>query len=719
MKRFYYFMFFSYIFGMVSLIQAQQGSKDLNEIYRFPMSVGVDYLSLQTLSGFSSDFAVRSIGTELRLPIPSYPVLQARISLSQTSVIQNGSTGNGFWDHSIWDGMAGFLFSTRFSKNFELGAGIAGGFGQTYFANLDPSGVVGSPVILGQGELRISLIPSYNFSVDLRPAVRYSQSLGPLTEFNGISVGFGFGAAYRFGQDPDSAASLARAFRLSELKLPSLFAAMQSYYANYPFASLELLNDEKTELQNVEVSFFQTGYMDAPTPVAKFDKVPARGAVSINMLASFNEEVFKTEGITPLTGELLVSYRYKGRAVEQKFPISYELYDKSSIVWDDDRKAGAFITPSDSALRNFVSFLRQALKADTNSQINDPLQIAIQIYAGLVRLGLIYQSDPVSPFVKAQEKQSLLDSVSLGRDTLRRGTGDCDDLTVLYASLLESAGIETGFITVPGHIYAVFNTKVKSRDYRELHSDRSMFLVVNDSLWVPVEVTLLGRQSFYDAWAKGAELWNLYDKEETNRAFYKTMDSQTLYRPIALKESDLGLQYGNPEALSALFKAELSRISDGILQPLIAGAAKSNDKKDWTYLGISYAKFGRLKEAESAFNRVLKLDPNSIAAQVNLGNIAYLQREYKRALSQYQGAYAVLTKQGKDKSLTAQKVLVSISKTYSGLKDFVQARAAFERAAAIDSNQVREFAYLAQVGAGSDIARGDNQEDKLLFITEE
>jgi len=701
------------------IVQAQQGSGDLNELYRFPVSVGVDYLGLQALSGFSSDFAIRALGTELRIPMPFNPVFQAKVSVSQTSVTQNGSTGNGFWDHSIWDGMGGFLFSTRFSKNFELGGGVSAGFGQTYFANLDPTGVVGSPLVLGQGELRISLIPSYNFSVDLRPTVRYSQSLGPLTEFNGFAVGFGFGVAYRFGQDPDSAAASARAFRLGEVKIPSLFAAMQSYYTNHPFTSLQLINDEKAELQNVEVSFFQSGFMDAPTPIAKFEKVPPKVSLSIDMLASFNQEVFKTEGITPLTGELLVTYRYKGRAVEQKFPLSYELYDKTSIVWDDDRKVGAFITPSDSALRNYTSFVRQSLKGETLPQLNDSLQIAAQVYAGLVKLGIIYQSDPVSPFVKAQEKQYLLDSVSLGRDTLRRGTGDCDDLTVLYTSLLESAGIETGFITVPGHIYAVFNTKVKSRDYRELHSDRSMFLVVNDTLWIPVEVTLIGKQSFYNAWAKGAELWNLYEKDPNKRAFYRTVDSQNLYRPVALRESDLGLQYGSPEALSALYKVELTQVTDGVLQPILAEATKSNDKQTWTYLGIAYAKFGRLAEAEAAFGRVLKMDPNSIGAQVNLGNIAYLQRDYRKALAQYQGAYTVLTKQGKPNSMTAQKVLVSMSKSYTGLKDFAQARATFERATAIDSDQVREFAYLAQVGASSDIARGDNQADIPLFMTEE
>ena len=37
--------------------------------------------------------------------------------------------------------------------------------------------------------------------------------------------------------------------------------------------------------------------------------------------------------------------------------MSYELYDKTAIVWDDDAKAAAFITPADSALRNFANHL--------------------------------------------------------------------------------------------------------------------------------------------------------------------------------------------------------------------------------------------------------------------------------------------------------------------------------------------------------------------------
>jgi transglutaminase-like putative cysteine protease len=31
--------------------------------------------------------------------------------------------------------------------------------------------------------------------------------------------------------------------------------------------------------------------------------------------------------------------------------------------------------------------------------------------------------------------------------------GDCDDLSILYCSLLEAIGIRTAFVTIPGHIF--------------------------------------------------------------------------------------------------------------------------------------------------------------------------------------------------------------------------------------------------------------------------
>lgn len=709
-----------FLFTVIAALAHAQTNEgvDLDEYYRYPLSIGAEYRSLQAFSGFPSGFVVREFGSELRAPLPFFPLLQPFVRAANVSRTRSGSSGSDTWDHTQWIGSAGLGYSARLSRTFEWGAEAAYGYSQSYFANLDEEATVGSQGWLVDAGIRIGLIPSYNFAVDVRPTARYEKTLGPLTEFDGFSFGFGLSVSYRFGDDPDAPAAVIRALRLASGKLPPAFAAMQSYYAANPIGKLELRNEERNELRDVEVSFFQSGYMDAPTPVASIPSIAARGSAEVGVSAAFNQEVFKTEGITPLAGELIVRYRSRGRSAEQRFPVSYDLMDRTSIVWDDDRKVGAFITQSDSALRNFASYVRQSLKDESLFQLNAPLQNAAQLYAALASFGLVYQADPTSPFVKAQAGQIAVDSVNIGRSTLVRGTGDCDDLTVLFASLLETLGTETGFITVPGHIYAAFNTKLSPRDFKEIHPDRSMTIVVDDTIWVPVEITLIGRQGFLDAWRKGAELWKLYENDASKRSFHKTAAAQALYRPVSLRESDLGLQYGSKDRLIADYGSELGRLADASISELAEAARKAGDARSFNALGIANAKFGRVKDADAAFQRALRIEPGYAPAQVNLGNLAFIQRDFRRAASVFQAAASSMISQGKGNTIAAQKVLINLSKAHNALANFPDAKNAFEKAAAINPESVREFAYLAQAGA-SGVGRGSEQTDSPLFLQEE
>lgn len=708
------------VLGAAFHAPAQDSMAELNERYSFPVSVGASYRDLQAFGGFPSGFSFREIGAELRVPLPPVSTVQPFVRAGTLTVLQAGSAGASQFDHSQMLASLGLGYSTRFSKNFEIGVDAAGGVYQTSFKNLVPGQTVGELGYLAEAGARIGLVPSYNLAVDLRPSFRYSRTLGLLNDFDGLYFGLGFAVSWRFGQDPDVAAAAVRALRLETQKLPSVFAAMQSYYSSRPFAQVTIVNGENVELRDLEVSFFQPGYMDAPTPSANLASLAPRGRVEVGLLAAFNQEVFRTEGTVPLAGEIIVRYRYRGRPIEQRMPVSYDLLDRTAITWDDDRKVGAFITPADSALRNYASFVATALKGETLPQLNPALQAAAQVYSALASFGLTYQADPSSPFVRAQAGSIAVDSVSLGRSTLARGTGDCDDLTVLFASILESMGHETGFITVPGHIYLAVNTKVPARDFREIHPDRSMTIVQGDQVWIPVEITLVGKQPLADAWRRGAELWKLYEASPEKRGFYSTASAQTVYRPVGLRETDLGLQYGSRADLAAAYRPELARLGDFALADLAAQAAKTNDKKEWNALGIAYARYGRAKDAEAAFNRALRIDSSFVSALVNLGNLAYLQRDYRKALGSWQGVIRTLDAQGKGKSLSAQMVLVNMSMAFNALSDFTQAKASFERAAEIDPARVRDFAYLASVGAGSGSGgRAAEQSASVQFLRDE
>jgi hypothetical protein len=589
-------------FVLAATAASSQGDElNYNTYYRFPLSLGVEYQSLSPFDAYGSRYNIFDLSVQARWPIPPFPVLQPTL---KAGMMRFDDQDQDQWDHTHWYGALGLNATQRFARNFEVGAEALVGFSEAIFADLLPAeGPVGTPNLLFEAGARIGLDPSYSFSIDVHPSMKYLLSLGALQDYNGFIFSIGFTASYRFGQDPDAPAAAIRSIRFDKLTMPSLFAAMQSYYVKHPVGTVTLTNTDRQTATDLSVAFLQPGYMDSSTQAAAGLELKPGESREVELFASFNEEVFRTEGVTPLTGEVIVSYKSRGRAVEQRQSFSYDLHDKTAVTWDDDTKVAAFITPADSALRNYSSFIRQACREGTLPGYNEPLQLAIQVFHALGEMGCLYQADPSLPFTRVQGNPMVVDSISLPRDTLKRITGDCDDLTVLFCSLLESAGTETGFITVPGHIYAAFNTKVPARDFAKLHPDRGMTISQEGELWVPVEITLIGKTGFLEAWRKGLEEWTAHDSSPEKRALFETRKSQELYRPVGLKETDLGLQYGRKENILAGFRRDMDRQVETLTEDARLAARKSGAKQDYNKLGIRYAELQRYDQAEEAFNR--------------------------------------------------------------------------------------------------------------------
>ena len=383
------------------------------------------------------------------------------------------------------------------------------GFSEAVFPSLVDTGSVGSPYVLFELGGAVSLTPSYAFAIQFAPAVRYQLAIGPFTTLNALFLSLGLTASFRFGEDPDSAQAVIRSLRFVNPDVPPAFSAMQSWYAANPIGHITIVNTEKAPVTDVEVSFSQKEYMDAPTPSWSSPKIDPGATVTVPLKAVFNSKVFDIAGglgYVPLTGEVIVTYKAGGRSAEQRSPVTYNLYEKRALTWDDDRKAAAFITPLDTALKNYTAFLSEAGKATFVASWNQPLQIAMSAYDGLREIGIFYQDDPAAPFTKVQSDHGFVDFITMPRDTLARKYGDCKNLTVLFCSLMATRSVRTGFITVPGHIYPVVDTGVRAADYRDLNPDRTMTLAVDGTLWVPVEITMLdGKSDFQAAWKRGID----------------------------------------------------------------------------------------------------------------------------------------------------------------------------------------------------------------------
>lgn len=693
---------FALILGAVAVGGAfARDVTDYDSYYRHVLSVGLEYDSLSPPNEFATGYRAYEIAGVVRYPLPFLPILQP---LVQAGIYQFTATEPGDaarWDHFHWYGALGVGAHHKFSKSFEMGGELSVGLTEAIYRNIgpEPTDVWGSPHFLTELAGMISFNPSFNLSLSARPSVRLMRSFTDLDGLNGLTFAVGFSASYRFGEDPDAPQAIVRAVNLERAQIPPVFAAMQSYYVNHPIGTGAIKNVEKYPIYDVSISFFQKDFMDSPTKIASLSEIRPGEVKEFDITAAFNDRVFTVVGQTPLNGSLTVDYIMRNRAATQSFTAGYDLHDKTALTWDDLRKVAAFITPADSALRNFASYVRQSSKDAVIQGLSEPLQVAMQIYYALKELGVIYQVDPTSPFSAVQGDARVVDSVSLPRDTLRRNTGDCDDLTALFAALLETVGVETGYITTPGHIYPMINTKVSSRDYAVVHPEQQMTIDIDGELWVPVEITLVAKDEFLGAWRYGIEVYHQYDGNPGQRTVLLTREAQKAFRPVGLRETDAGIVYPRAAQLAARFSSSLGGLVDAVVAGYARRAQESGDRRDFNNLGIAASQLGRYEVAERSFNAALAQDRNYMSPLINLGNLHFLQSHYQDALRSYHRAEQALVERSRTGSSDYATVLLNISRSYHKLENYDRAREYLALLAKVDPQLADQNAYLRSASA--------------------
>ena len=129
---------------------------------------------------------------------------------------------------------------------------------------------------------------------------------------------------------------------------------------------------------------------------------------------------------------------------------------------------------------------------------------------------MVYVSDP----------RSSVEYVQFPRETIERKGGDCDDLSVGFSALLESAGIQTAFVDYKeenglSHVNLLVNTGLKPGESALItNNDKKYYLRTdasgNDEVWIQIETTSL--TDFHTAWTLGAEKFNREAIEELGLA---------------------------------------------------------------------------------------------------------------------------------------------------------------------------------------------------------
>ena len=347
-----------------------------------------------------------------------------------------------------------------------------------------------------------------------------------------------------FGGEVQKAAAIER-LAIEQFEAGQIFPALLPSYRQNGIGTILLKNIAGRKLTNLEIRYLigekvAGTYKLAALDAGKTEKLP----VKLDVIPESGEY-----------GQIAATVQYQdGETWGRKDAFApLIMHKKNTINWTNPRTLAPFIDPAQKTVRDLAT---KAIAGDKPKKlITKQLANAALIFGALWHQPLKYVTDPVNTSFEAD-----IDTVQFPAETLSRLAGDCDDLTVLLASLYESVGLATIVITTPGHVFLGVESGILAGGNVLFNLPESLLVKVDGALFVPVEATAIG-SSFPEAWLKAADILN---KSRKDMQAFRTRDAWKNYPVFAVDGGKTTL---------APAKNDLTAI-DGTLDKVRTGAAE-------------------------------------------------------------------------------------------------------------------------------------------------
>jgi tetratricopeptide (TPR) repeat protein/sugar lactone lactonase YvrE len=397
---------------------------------------------------------------------------------------------------------------------------------------------------------------------------------------------------------------------------------------------------------------------------------------SVPLSALFDDGILNTTEDKTMQATLSVKYQLDGKPREAKKTVTFVLHGRDAITWSDKRRMAAFVSPANDVLVNYVKKLFVTFKDAPTLGMNKIILQAAQIYTTIHKTGVVYSVPQIS-FAQRTTQAETIDLLQFPMETLKRKSGDCADFVATYCNLLECAGITTAYVDVPGHVFMAFDSQIEPSEIKAAGLEDSDVIVKYGKVWVPIETTLLGTQTFLVAWKSAAEH---YYKELGDGHFPELVtfgDARKVYTPATYKvkaftpslpkEKELLPDYA--KEVAGFFAKTTKRVQDELEQREIAEPENLYVKNK---LAVLYAKTGNADKAEEIYQKALALSPESATLHNNLGNIYFQKGDYKKALAEYNKGLETETADG--------ELYINVCKAQLALKNKAEAKKSYAAA---------------------------------------
>jgi DNA-binding beta-propeller fold protein YncE len=432
---------------------------------------------------------------------------------------------------------------------------------------------------------------------------------------------------------------------ISSVVLSDIFPANYKWYLSHPLGSAVVSNHSRVPYQNLKLSFRIRDFMDFGADT-EIPKIRPHRSESIPLIATLNNSILGVTEATPVQTELTLTYFQDGSKTTLSLAKPLRVYSRNAIVWKNPARIANFVTPQDPPI---VEFARRTLldapraPAGKAAAFNPNIIAAMRLWDALGAMGVSFFSSPANPYEKLSMDASYpVDYTQFPRETLRRLSGQCDDLTTLMGSLLESVHIPVAILDYPGHMALLMDAGVSDTIETGLPEDK--LVSFHDEQWVPIEMTLIGKAPFLEAVSKAADDYRAQNRDNQARII-DLQEAWEEFEPATLPETAWRPEAPPSKALKALaakdiqdlwtlyYRSTKTRLLDLIkADPGYAPARVDLGHLEW--------EDGHAAQAREQFKAILSSSPADAAALNALGNIDFLQGRYAEARAYYLKAAA-------------------------------------------------------------------------------
>ena len=311
------------------------------------------------------------------------------------------------------------------------------------------------------------------------------------------------------------------------------------------------------------------------------------------------------------------------------------------------------------------------------------------MFSGLAEHGMVYRTDPSSPYADYSQDQLAVDYLQFPRQTLAFRNGDCDDLSVAYAALLEAVGVAAAFITTPGHIFVGVQLNTTEDEARRTYLfPDDLIYTDGGEVWLPVEVTAL-RGTFLEAWSIAAREWRDAQRTGDGRVI-PVRAAWQVYAPVGLSGFTFPLSAPDSPRVVQRCLTELTQfvareIADREATLVGRLEADPSDHELRNRLGTLYARHGLMEKAAVEFEQIAA-EIDFYPALLNLGNTTYLAEDYPSALGYYERALTMEPESG--------PAILGVARASLEVEDYPRVREAYDRLKIVSPGLASEHNYL-------------------------